>query len=40
LPGLLHGHRVQELAFAQGRGVDPRTISSIAGDDREPDPLQ
>jgi hypothetical protein len=40
LPGLLHGHRVQELSFAQGRGVDPRTISSIAGDDREPDPLQ
>jgi len=40
LPGLLHGHRVQELAFAQGRGVDPRTISSIAGDEREPDPLQ
>jgi hypothetical protein len=40
LPGLLHGHRVQELAFAQGRGVDPRTISSVAGNDGERDPLQ
>jgi hypothetical protein len=40
LPGLLHGHRVEELAFAEGRGVDPRTISTIAGNDGEPDPLQ
>jgi hypothetical protein len=40
LPGLLHGHRVEELAFAQGRGVDPRTISTIAVNDDEPDPLQ
>ncbi|MBV9970318.1 MAG: hypothetical protein JO228_10060, partial [Xanthobacteraceae bacterium] len=25
LPGLLHGHRMQEQAFAEGRGPDPRT---------------
>ncbi len=31
LPGLLHGRRVEELAFAQGRGVDPRTIDNIKG---------
>jgi hypothetical protein len=40
LPGLLHGHRVEELAFAEGRGVDPRTISTTAGNDGERDPLQ
>jgi hypothetical protein len=40
LPGLLHGHRVEDLAFAQGRGVDPRTISTIAVNDDERDPLQ
>src|ERR1700726_785126 len=40
LPGLLHGHRVEELAFAEGRGVDPRTISTISVNDGEPDPLQ
>src|SRR5882672_2596965 len=28
LPGLLHGHRVQELDFAKGQGVDPRTITT------------
>jgi hypothetical protein len=31
LPGLLHGRRVEELAFAQGRGPDPRTVDSIKG---------
>jgi hypothetical protein len=31
---------VEELAFAQGRGVDPRTISTIAVNDGEIDPLQ
>jgi hypothetical protein len=31
LPGLLHGRRVEELAFAQGRGPDPRTIDNIKG---------
>jgi hypothetical protein len=40
LPGLLHGHRMEDLAFAEGRGVDPRTISTITANDGEPDPLQ
>jgi hypothetical protein len=40
LPGLLHGRRVQELAFAEGRGVDPRTKDSIKGIEFEQDPLQ
>ena len=31
LPGLLHGRRVEELAFAQGRGLDPRTIDNVKG---------
>jgi len=31
LPGLLRGTRIEELAFAQGRGPDPRTIDSIKG---------
>lgn len=40
LPGLLHGHRMQERAFAMGLGVDPRTISTMAANEGEPDPLQ
>jgi hypothetical protein len=40
LPGLLHGHRVGEDAFAKGLGPDPRTISTIAVNDGERDPLQ
>jgi hypothetical protein len=40
LPGLLHGRRVQELAFAEGRGHDPRTKDSIKGVEFEEDPLQ
>ncbi len=40
LPGLLHGHRMEDLAFAEGRGVDPRTISTITANDGERDPLQ
>jgi len=40
LPGLLHGHRTEDLAFAGGRGVDPRTISTISVNDGERDPLQ
>jgi hypothetical protein len=40
LPGLLHGRRVEELAFAEGRGVDPRTRDSIKSDGGERDPLQ
>jgi hypothetical protein len=39
LPGLLHGRRVEELAFAQGRGTDPRTRDSIKGVEFEEDPL-
>src|SRR5882757_8345729 len=31
LPGLLHGHRVEELDFAKGQGVDPRTITTVGG---------
>ena len=40
LPGLLHGHRMEDLAFAEGRGVDPRTTSTITANDGERDPLQ
>jgi len=40
LPGLLHGHRVQDIAFAKGQGADPRTITTITANDGEPDPLQ
>ena len=31
LPGLLHGRRVEERAFAEGRGPDPRTKDSVGG---------
>ena len=31
LPGLLYGRRVQERAFAEGRGPDPRTQDSVGG---------
>jgi hypothetical protein len=30
LPGLLHGRRVEELAFAEGRGPDPATKDNTA----------
>jgi len=40
LPGLLHGHRMEDLAFAEGRGVDPRTMTTITANDGERDPLQ
>ena len=40
LPGLLKGHRVGEQDFAKGQGVDPRTISTIAVNEGERDPLQ
>ena len=40
LPGLMHGRRVEELAFAEGRGVDPRTRDSNKAGGLEPDPLQ
>jgi len=29
LPGLLHGRRVEERAFAEGRGPDPRTKDAV-----------
>ena len=41
LPGLLRGARMEELAFAEGRGPDPATkdsATSISG--AEDDPLQ
>ena len=40
LPGLLQGHRLQERAFAQGKGPDPRTITTVGGGNDEPDPLE
>ena len=40
LPGLLHGRRLEELAFTQGRGVDPRTRDSNKAGGLDPDPLQ
>src|SRR5215510_7384401 len=40
LPGLLHGHRVEDAAFAQGRGPDPATISEVGGGNDEADPLE
>jgi hypothetical protein len=40
LPGLLHGRRLEELLFAQGRGPDPATRDAIKVDDSNLDPLQ
>ena len=41
LPGLLRGARMQELAFAEGRGPDPATRDSATGiSGAEDDPLQ
>jgi len=40
LPGLLHGRRTEEFAFAEGRGPDPKTRDSIKGVEFEADPLQ
>jgi hypothetical protein len=31
LPGLLHGRRAEDRAFAQGRGPDPRTVDNVGG---------
>jgi hypothetical protein len=31
LPGLLHGRRAEDRAFAEGRGPDPRTQDSVGG---------
>ena len=41
LPGLLHGRRLEELAFAQGRGPDPATRDNTHGSFvLEEDPLR
>jgi hypothetical protein len=40
LPGLLHGRRLEELAFAEGRGPDPATRDSIKATEGPADPLQ
>jgi len=42
LPGLLHGRRVQEFEFAQGRGPDPATMNhtGAGGFVLDEDPLQ
>jgi hypothetical protein len=41
LPGFLHGARVEEIAFAEGRGPDPATRdSATAISGAEEDPLQ
>ena len=40
LPGLLHGRRLEELAFAEGRGPHTATRDSIKVSEGDPDPLQ
>jgi hypothetical protein len=40
LPGLLHGRRLEELAFSEGRGPDPATKDSMKAVEFEDDPLQ
>jgi hypothetical protein len=41
LPGLLHGRREEERAFAEGRGPDPRTNDNVGGvASVQQDPLQ
>jgi hypothetical protein len=40
LPGLLHGRRMEERAFAEGRGPDPATRDNATGGGQLPDPLQ
>jgi len=40
LPGLLHGRRLEELAFAEGRGPHTATKDSIKASEGDPDPLQ
>jgi hypothetical protein len=40
LPGLLHGRRTEELAFAEGRGPDPATRDAMKAVEFEDDPLQ
>ncbi len=43
LPGLLHGRRVEDLAFAEGRGPDPASrdnAEALTNAEVPPDPLQ
>ena len=41
LPGLLHGRRMEERAFVEGRGPDPRTNDNVGGvQSVQQDPLQ
>jgi hypothetical protein len=41
LPGLLHGRRMEERTFAEGRGPDPRTNDNVGGVlSVQQDPLQ
>jgi hypothetical protein len=40
LPGLLHGRRMEELAFAEGRGPHTATKDAIKISEGDPDPLQ
>ena len=40
LPGLLHGHRMQEQEFAEGRGPDPATRDSIKAVVGDADPFE
>ncbi|MGH7488297.1 MAG: hypothetical protein ACREMY_22265, partial [bacterium] len=40
LPGLLHGRRIEEALFQQGRGPNPATRDAIKVNDGDPDPLQ
>jgi hypothetical protein len=40
LPGLLHGRRMEELAFTEGRGPDPATKDSMKAVAFEDDPFQ
>src|SRR5438552_8479225 len=41
LPGLLHGRRVEERAFVEGQGPDPRTMDNVGGVlSVQQDPLQ
>jgi hypothetical protein len=40
LPGLLHGRRLEELAFAEGRGPDPATRDAIKAVVGDADPFQ
>jgi len=41
LPGLLHGRRMEEFAFAEGRGPDPATRDNTRGSVvLEEDPLR